>query len=77
MIFTDDDLKRWKESFEEIGLQHCLGKEEAMALLARLQAAENVVKLGWHTGTCLQEIGQPCDCPYGPVYETWRKMAGK
>lgn len=62
--FTDDDLKRLKESpFADC--EWVLDYDKMQSLLARLEAAEAVVEHN-ECGT------DPC-----PIYEKWRKVSGK
>jgi hypothetical protein len=63
MTFTDDDLVWFKHKYGH--LAHC------DALLARLEAAENVVGIG-RLHECLS-----ADCWTCEALEAWRKAAGK
>jgi hypothetical protein len=78
MTFTDDDLKRLKESLycDHDGPSGCLhpiyGPPEIETLLDRLEAAENCAK-GLSNLVALQRLkGSPKD-----LIEAWRKACGK
>jgi hypothetical protein len=74
MTFTDDDLRRLKEEFNDhamrTGQPFLVGQGTLDMLLARLEAAENCLNRWGHHSNCSPN---PCNCGY----ETWRKAAGK
>ena len=81
MTFTDDDLKRLKEYVEKlsgmkISTMATVDTPKLVALLARLEAAENVIR-----EADILEAEHCCeDCPCGYIrmrLEAWLKAAGK
>lgn len=72
MSFSDDDLKRLKEIINEHGLiTHNMGANVYKALLARLEAAEEVCERA-KTHGC-----EDPECVLDLSLEDWRKAAGK
>lgn len=89
MSFTNDDLKRLK-----LQINNLLAQEPAplinidfkicLALLARLEAAENALvdpkdmdECGFCVGGDDEEFFHAKDCELVKTYEAWRKAAGK
>lgn len=75
MPFTDDDLKRLKESFVPVGdglhIEVDLTVDEMQALIARLRAAETVIQKH-------QFENAPCPSPDTCQWHiAWRKECGK
>lgn len=71
MVFTDDDLKRWKELLIHPKDPYWYKDNqyhETAALIARLEAAEKFSKRALESEPYLEEIGE---------YQSWRKAAGK
>ena len=68
MTFTDDDLKRLKEraDFHRFDTNGLMSREIFDALLARLEAAEKVIKK-YHTWEDWDDS----------AYKAWRKAAGR
>ena len=64
-VFTDDDLKRLKETKEYWNSRLCSCEDLITPLLARLEAAEEVCEFWAH-----EEQGQG-------LIEAWREVAGK
>lgn len=65
MGFTDDDLKRLKQSLEGEAAPKVLRRDEQKALIHRLETAENLIGIDEGTNTFSQR------------YKAWRKAAGK
>jgi len=78
-VFLDDDLKRLKEDLEKHGSDIFEPIELWQALLARLEAAENIIEYSaGHDEDCDEvQSGDKCSCEYDKLYEAWRKAAGK
>jgi hypothetical protein len=74
MTFTDDDLKRLKDSIMRDGTQVHDMRNLLLPLLARLEAAEKCIRTG-HT----ENIHGQCmlDCKLCRNQEAWRKAAGR
>ncbi len=66
MTCTDDDLKRLKEH----GL-HCGFRVEINSLIARLEAAEELIPLA------VPGIGTDAEDEFLKLFEAWKKAAGK
>ena len=66
--FTDDDLMRLEASEGQHGPHSQYEKGFLMALIARLEAAEVLIAVIENCDPSFQDT---------PVYEAWRKAAGK
>ena len=77
MTFSDDDLKRLKESLMtyEDEQHQCYRVKEFKALLARLEAAENPARGSQHN----HAVDRPPQnlCRRCKADEAWRKAAGR
>jgi hypothetical protein len=77
MTFADDDLKRLKEEIRDPIYQRSEHRQlvlfKAWALLARLEAAENLMQ----KADCSCIGHSPCHCGFEEYYKAWRKAAGK
>lgn len=76
--FTDEELARLKFNIQESDMAVCLEPSDAENLLARLEAAEAIVKIDDtpcrydHEGYCQNHfISNPCE------YVAWRKSCGR
>ena len=70
MTFTDDDLKRLKSGAYDPRLIQTV--EQVQALLARLEAAEELNFRMW-----AYHRGQGDDVDFEQALKSWRKLAGK
>ena len=83
MTFTDDDLKRLKESANKKDRPYydaweALTVDKINALLARLEAAERIVTWKCRCRFSLQSIlSGEHGCARDVLIENWRKAAGR
>ena len=89
MTFSDDDLKRLKEKLPMVNLGDplVLEKHQAIALLARLDAAEKCCTNAWNIEDIIEvpsELGLTSQSvlvreidEFRESYKTWRKAAEK
>lgn len=76
MRFTDDDLNRLKECCASPDdFMFSVRNIEILALLIRLEAAENCIDD--HRGDCLYDIHGNCSCGYEDKIKAWRKACGR
>jgi hypothetical protein len=73
-VFTDDDLKRWKEfSKKDINGAYHIDMDGLRAMIARLEAAEIV---GAHAASTISEPTKK-NMKIREALAIWRKAAGK
>jgi hypothetical protein len=80
--FTGDDLKRLKSFVDQHGLSPKTINIDMMALLARLEAAENIAEKPTHLDGCAEisegyDLPRPCDCGMSRLRSIWLERAGK
>lgn len=79
MSFTDEDLRQLKQSPQGNEAFVWIPTIWFIALLSRLEAAEDVADVDSHEVNCRELLDEPefCTCAVGVKKALWRRIAGK